>query len=155
MAARRDSWNDVDDAYLQIQVKSDGVFCEDGVTPRPNDTTSRGVKGRASFNSCTGYGDMAIVFVKSRLDTASGEVQRKIWVMDGAEVQETMTENIDGTLGTNRVPHLTTTSAIELDEALENLVLEAEKPLVTLNSIWMDVESESHRKEMLLMLSVQ
>ena len=156
MAARRDSWTDVEDAYLQVQVKADGVYRDDGVTPKPNNTSLYKYGGGvAQFGHCMGYEHMAMIFVKSRLDNDDGgNVHRKIWVMNGSDVKkEQMAENVDGTLGPNKFKPLPAGTATEVGEALDKLVLESKKPLVSLEFICMDMERKTQRSEMLLMLA--
>jgi hypothetical protein len=97
LAARRPDWPT--DAWIPIQLKSDGVFKKDG-TVKPNDR-SHGEKGggRGAFHSCTGYAGMLVVFVKSRRAEAGGTA-RSVWVCDGGEIDTTnMHEHINGTLG--------------------------------------------------------
>ena len=156
--ARRASWTDVPGVYLGEQVKSDGVYGKDkdGVRRRKPNNSSQYTDGGgvAQFASCTGYGTMAMIFVKSRFkDEESDEIVRTIWVVDGARVtNEKLNENIDGTLGPQRFAPLPTGSAAEFGAALDALVLgEAAKPLVPLETLFRDVKHPSQRKEMLLM----
>eukprot|EP00966_Prymnesium_polylepis_P026045 600331-Prymnesium_polylepis.1 len=102
LAARRSDWPT--DAWIPIQLKSDGVFKKDG-TMNPNDR-SHGEKGggRGEFNKCTGYAGMLVVFVKSRL-TEGGGTARSVWVCDGGEIDKpNMVEHMDGTLGQRCIP---------------------------------------------------
>ena len=68
--ARRASWTDVPGVYLGEQVKSNGVYGKDkdGVRRRKPNNSSQYTDGGgvAQFASCTGYGTMAMIFVKSR-----------------------------------------------------------------------------------------
>ena len=155
--ARRDSWMAAPGVYLAEQVKADGLYKEDkdGVRPRkPNNSKSRDGGGVAKFSHCMGYSTMAMIFVKSRFVDATGdEIVRKLWVVDGALVtNETLHENADGTLGPQRFAPLPTGSAAEFGAAIDALVLgEAAKPLVSLETLYRDVQAPLQRKEMFFM----
>ena len=154
--ARRESWNAPPNFYLPEQIKSDGLYRDDGVTRKPNNSsrfTDGG--GVAKFGKCTGYEGMVMIFVKSRfVDATSDEIIRKIWVVDGALVtKDTLNENADGTLGPQRFEPLPTGSAAEFGAAIDTLVAEAKTPLVPLEALLRDVEHKDQRKEMLLMLA--
>ena len=99
--ARRASWTDVPGVYLGEQVKSNGVYGKDkdGVRRRKPNNSSQYTDGGgvAQFASCTGYGTMAMIFVKSRFkDEESDEIVRTIWqdVGCGKRMLQTWASNL-------------------------------------------------------------
>ena len=169
--AARYAGSDVD-AWMCIQLKTDGVYKSDGVTPKPNDRSHpNDGGGRATFHHCTGYEGMLIIFVKSRLNTETGQFEYTTWICRGAELsKEKHTEHTDGTLGENcikpcsGIPELASILKEHLNAAMvasSSSSSSSSSPpspplkLRTLTDINLDVTQGTHRKEIVLMMALK
>jgi hypothetical protein len=138
-AVRRPSWHE--GMWLPFQLKSDGV-CS---------------KGRGGFIHCLGYSDMLFVCIKSRL-ASSGDIFRSAWVCNGDAVKNTsLHESVHGVLspeGSN-IPLLSSNAAgiaAGLEDAINTAVPKLRR---SWESIWVEVERETQRNEIALMLSLR
>ena len=135
-----------DDSWLQVQLKASGPFKTNG-TPMPNDRSHHG--GVANFANCTGYTDMLMMFVKTRIADAEGNRVYNVWAADGGDVtNEQLHERTDGTLGPNRLPQITL-------DTLAMRIRASVLPRVTWTHMFLDVTHEDHRKEIVLMLATR
>ena len=148
-AVRRPEWPE--DAWLPIQLKSDGVHRDDG-THKPND--SKGGSGRATFKHCLDYEGMLLVCVKSRVANAKGDVARSVWVRRGDDVKtDSLHENKDGVLApkADNIPRLSD-AASGLADAIDTAPPSLRRSWF---SIWIEVEDEDQRKEAAIMLALR
>jgi hypothetical protein len=151
MAVRRAAWQE--DTWIPIQVKSDGKFKDDGITLKPNDSSSGIGGGRAGFHDCLGYQGMLVVCIKTRFDTTTSPDCHTVWVMNGDDVTKNiLMENADGTLGPGRVQPLQTDSIIaEFASIVDASVL----PRVNWETINLQVTDVKQRKEIVLMRALR
>jgi len=128
--------------YIQIQLKTDGAFHEDGRPKLDNRSHKEGDVGRAFFHHALGYLLMLMVFIKTRL--VDGELKRYIWVAKGSDIKhDTLTENADGTLGPSKIPPSNEQGMIDAIRSM----LQNEMYHVSLHDIWMNVPAIKQFKE--------
>jgi hypothetical protein len=155
LAARRSDWPT--DAWIPIQLKSNGVFKKDG-TMKPNDRSDpRDGGGRGEFRQCTGYGGMLVVFVKSRRTEGEG-TERSVWVCDGGEIEKRdMSEHINGTLGPRRIQPIDGSGGDAGIAAGVAAAIDAANPAWrrSWESINLEVEQKEHQCEAAGMLALR
>jgi hypothetical protein len=152
MAVRRAEWGE--DAWLPIQIKSDGKYKEDGITPKQNDSAHHTCGGGgAHFNSCLCYEGMLVVCIKTRFDSTTSTDVHIVWVVNGDDVtKDQLNENADGTLGPGRVQPLQTDSIIaEFASIVDASVL----PRLSWETINLQVTNVKQRKEIVLMRALR
>ena len=139
-----------DDSWLQVQLKANGPFKKDGTTPLPNDRSApRDGGGRANFSRCTGYADMLMIFVKTRVADAEGTRVYTVWACNGVDMTtDHQCEHTGGTLGPGRIAPITI-------DALAERIRTSTLPRVTWEHMFLDVTLETHRKEVVLMLATR
>jgi len=138
-----------EDSWLQVQLKSNGPYRADGKTPYPNDRSQGKEAGKAHFADCTGYTEMLMIFVKTRIADEEGNRVYTVWVCNGADVTtEQPHEHVDGTLGPGRVAPITL-------DALAERIKTSTLPRVTWERMFLDVTHLKARKEIVLMLATR
>ncbi|MDA9603517.1 hypothetical protein N9S30_00015 [bacterium] len=139
-----------DDSWLQVQLKANGPFSDDGTTPLPNDRLQpRDGGGRALFSHCTGYADMLMIFVKTRIADAEGNRNYTAWACNGSDMTtDHPVEHTDGTLGPGRIAPITL-------YALAERIRTSTLPRVTWEHMFLDVTHVNQRKEIVLMLATR
>ncbi|MDA9603531.1 hypothetical protein N9S30_00085 [bacterium] len=134
-----------EDSWLQVQLKANGPFKNDGKTPLPNDRLFG--SGRAGFSACTGYIGMLMIFVKTRIN-ADGDRVYSVWTCDSDITNDHPSENADGTLGPMRTAQITL-------EVLAERIRTPTLPRVTWEHMFLDVTHVNLRKEIVLMLATR
>ena len=128
--------------YIQIQLKTDGAFHEDGRPKPDNRSQKKGERGVATFYDALGYLLMLMIFIKTRL--VDGKLKRYIWVAKGSDIKRgTLNENADGTLGPSKILPSNEQGMID---AIRSMI-ENEMYHVSLHDIWMNVCNKDHFKE--------
>lgn len=155
------------DTYLPVQLKSDSERHVDGKLKANNSQNYRFGGGSVQFQNCTGYNDMMMFFVKTRMDDA-GNMMHTFWWCTGDKVQkQKVSEGSSNGMHQNNGYKETTgslliskTAAISPEElkTFPSLLFDAFCSNVhlrcTWEELWLNVRGVSQRKEVAGMLAL-
>lgn len=153
MGSRFASW--AEGLWSPIQIKSDGVFKEDGTTPKPNNTSaSHTNSGLASFQHCmgydkNGYGEMLMIFIRTRFNPDTNEEEVRYWVCNGDDIaKSTLHELTCGDL-TGGIKECS------IDDIVARIANAPAKWRQTREVINLQVDHMNHRKEITAMMALK
>ena len=135
------------DAWLPIQLKSDGPFGDDG-TRKPSDS-------KASFGHCLGYTGMLLICIKTRIVDAAGNKAYSVWVCRGdAVTTDRLEESQSGVLAPQSIgiPRLSDPASGLAAAIVDDSLASFRRSWF---SIWTEIPLWKHRKEAAIMLALR